>query len=593
MRPLGNSGLPTGYKRLEYIENSAVGAYINTGLPFATGYIRARISSQVDQDPNDAEYFTSVFHYVTGIIHPEYKGVDKSKNFLFYQETPDILTVEATGINSNNKWYFRHNVPAVATVIIDTENGYAEVDGVRRSCTPFVLEETVAALPIFARQAWYALTDLRYHAASNYTRVNSFEVTAKANGNIRRGNFVPALNPSGVPGMFDTVAKTFKKSATSTQFTAGMTLRQVRDMNLPVPGTVNTLSLSIPCEVYNDSEAWGAIEAAQQKGWTFTFYWTDVVAYLTPQLNAIVGSGNYTISYTYQTSKLRLVFALSLTEEQVDEVENLLESVLSSSIVVDMKWSNGLPVMAEYSPLEYVDCLKMITHDSVITTNALDVDADVMFVTEGTGTAGGYSFIHSTAVDTAYGNGRLVYTVRNWGSASYRMEMVNNSMNRDFFPTSPYESPLNIIAGQTIAFNPPSNRNARLNYHFHDCGYDVDGKFYQYEPSEKLTDINWGKMRVAFNNAEGQYLYWRIWSLKVRQNGVLTADLVPCVRKADGSPGFWCNVYKKFYDQSPIMTTELDLEEDDDNGVYYLTEEEIAALGLNEVEPPTELPAES
>lgn len=353
MIPLGNSGLPTGYKRLEYIENSAVGAYINTGLPFATGYIRARISSQVDQDPNDAEYFTSVLHYVTGIIHPEYKGVDRLKNFLFYQETPAILTVEATGMNSNNRWYFSHKVPEVATVIIDTENGYAEVDGVRRNFPPFVLEETVAVLPIFARQAWYALTDLRYHAAAKYTRVNSFEVMAKANGNVRHGNFVPALNPSGIPGMFDTVAKTFKKSATSASFTAGMTLRQVRDMNLPVPETVNTLSISVPCEVYNDSEAWGAIEAAQQKGWTFTFYWTDVVAYLTPQINDVVGSGNYTITYNYQTSKLSLVFALSVTNEQIEEVESLLDRALSSSIVVDMKWEDGLPIESlEETPVE-------------------------------------------------------------------------------------------------------------------------------------------------------------------------------------------------------------------------------------------------
>lgn len=167
-------------------------------------------------------------------------------------------------------------------------------------------------------------------------------------------NYIPALDPSGVPGMYDTEAttaeNTFKKSVTGTQFVAGMTLQQVRDMKLNAPGSIPSLSLSIPCEVYNDSEAWGVIEAAQQNGWAFTFYWTNVVAYLTPQLNDIVGSGNYTIAYDYRTNKLNLAFALSVTDEQLTEVESLLDRVLSKNIVIEID-----PFPIDCTRVEYLE----------------------------------------------------------------------------------------------------------------------------------------------------------------------------------------------------------------------------------------------
>lgn len=205
-------GLPIDYTHLEYLEQPNIQSWINTGLLFATGVIKARTSTPVDPDPTDSDRYTSVSHVVTGLEHtPPYAGVALLKNFKFYQETSDTLTAHINGISASNRYYFRNIVPNVATIIVDIENGYAEVNGLRRSFPAFVLEEVVTELPIFAVMVWYAPTDLRIGRCRKHTRVHSFEVTAKANGEVQHGNFIPALdNTTGQPGMYDTINRVFK-----------------------------------------------------------------------------------------------------------------------------------------------------------------------------------------------------------------------------------------------------------------------------------------------------------------------------------------------------------------------------------------------
>lgn len=237
--------------------------------------------------------------------------------------------------------------------------------------------------------------------------------------------------------------------------------------------------------------------------------------------------------------------------------------------------------MDGYMPLEYVDCCKIFSHDSIITTNALDVEADAQFVKTATGNEYvGFNLVASTKTDIVYGSKRLAYYVTGWNNGG--LKMVNDSANRTFFPTSPYYDPTNVINSKYDNHIPTAKNRGQ--YHIHDCGYTLKDEFYEFEPTDVLNNINWGEMRVV-SGTSNTGSHWRVWKLKVRQNGVLTADLVPCVRLEDGAPGFWCNVYKKFYDQVPVATTNLNWDEDDDNGVYYLTEEEIAAL---ETEPPVE-----
>lgn len=414
MIPLGNSGLPNGYKRLEYIESIGVntnGQYILTGVkPTPDTWIDCNMCPGLMQDKNVNFGFVAT--------------TNASKSF-------QLLISGNSGIGGAFYW---PPTGAMASVLMNPEWGVmgnfrlkdkkVYVNGIYKgtcSNTPWEATSVLGLGGIYATQ-----------------RSNTMFGTFKMGiGDELQVNFVPALNPSGIPGVFDTVAKTFKKSATSTPFTAGMNLRQVRDINLPVPGTVNKLSLSIPCEVYNDTEAWGAIEAAQQKGWTFTFYWTNVVAYLTPQLNDIVGSGNYTISYDYQTSKLSLVFTLSVTREQIDEVESLLESVLSKDVVTEIDEMPTGFTRLEYlqgSGAQYIVTTHQVTPETGVRAEYQEVEAGVV-VHEAVGTraSGKYWFVPRKAVNDAATNKQEFYYytpsftyLNNWGRVIAELNYKNS-----------------------------------------------------------------------------------------------------------------------------------------------------------------------
>lgn len=258
-----------GYMRVDFLENTGA-QWIDTGLLFATGNIKIRTSS--------ITMTHSTLNRVTGLLTHQYTGendVDKGKYFEAYQETATIFTVDITGI-----WrrYFNNNVPNVADVSIDIENGFVEVNGTRRSCTPLTFEQTAVTLPIFARKVWYGKTDLRAQTANTGVRIHSFEVEAKANGNVQYGNYIPALDSTGTPCMFDTVTKKPFYKTGSGQFIVGMTLEQVRRLRLPAPTILTELTLSLPWEAEFDDLAQAALQAAADKGWLLTLQYVPVEA---------------------------------------------------------------------------------------------------------------------------------------------------------------------------------------------------------------------------------------------------------------------------------------------------------------------------
>ena len=193
-----------------------------------------------------------------------------------------------------------------------------------------------------------------------------------------------------------------------------------------------------------------------------------------------------------------------------------------------------------YSSLEYVNIVKQFTHDSVITTNALDVELDVMTVHKSSDWSS-LNIIRSAYTDGTYGTSLLCYYTHGFFTS---LLMVNNSANKEFFTQSPGNQ-INSTYGRYV----PTCWNKRMHYHIHDCGVTANGTFYQFEPSEILTGINWGAMLVGSAGSSGGN-YLRIYRLTVRQNGVTTADLVPCLRESDGAPGLWCYVTHRFYAQN-------------------------------------------
>ena len=194
------------------------------------------------------------------------------------------------------------------------------------------------------------------------------------------------------------------------------------------------------------------------------------------------------------------------------------------------------------SPVEYIDATKEITHESSIMTNNVEVEADIQFIYGGSGetSKSAFHFIRSTSHDSHYGVSRLEISTPNY--SGFGLIIVTDSGNTTYFPTGG-NNPINAINASYSSKVP--NSRTRRQYRIYDLGYKVDGIFYQFEPNI-IKNENWGKMKL-FCTPGDKGSHWRMWRLKVKQNGETTANLIPCVRNADGAEGFWCSVYKKFY----------------------------------------------
>ena len=326
-------GLPTSYTRLEYIQTiTGKRAYIDTGYKIGKDvFLECDVCASNFGDYNVNFAFGAVcmpdyyrnFSYLAS-------GVGGLLPVAFYW--PITGAYSMSGASVTNKWG--------VMVRLQLQDRKFYYNGVLRTTFKDEEWESVGTLGI-------GPVDLNQmgHRSCRYG------VFRFGRGDVLLRNFTPVLSPSGVPGMYDTVEKIFMKSATTESFAAGLSLQQVREMKLPVPGEVNTLYLSIPYEAYNDPEAWGAIESAQQKGWTFTFYWADIFDYFTSKINAIVGAGNYKIFYNQAGRKLSLEFAAnSVTNEQIAEVESVLTSLLPPDLDLEIA-----EMPKGYRRLEYIE----------------------------------------------------------------------------------------------------------------------------------------------------------------------------------------------------------------------------------------------
>lgn len=95
-----------------------------------------------------------------------------------------------------------------------------------------------------------------------------------SNNGILQGNYIPALDETGTPCMFDTVTQTPFYNVGSDVFRVGMTVAQARQLNkLPAGG--GTLYISLPMTVFDDyanvtdEGINNAIDTAKSAGWNF------------------------------------------------------------------------------------------------------------------------------------------------------------------------------------------------------------------------------------------------------------------------------------------------------------------------------------
>ena len=93
-------------------------------------------------------------------------------------------------------------------------------------------------------------------------------------GNEIIRNLIPALDPTGIPCMFDTVTgQPFRNGGTG-QFITGLTLTQALNLAY-LPATGGSLTVSLPLEAAFDANVQSALNTAADKGWTITVQYRE------------------------------------------------------------------------------------------------------------------------------------------------------------------------------------------------------------------------------------------------------------------------------------------------------------------------------
>lgn len=99
----------------------------------------------------------------------------------------------------------------------------------------------------------------------NGVKIYAFSIFNDAAKDI---DYIPTLDASGSPCMFDTVSKqSFYNATTGADFTVGLTMNQALNLaNLPATG--GSLTVSLPLEAEFDATVQSALSAARARGWT-------------------------------------------------------------------------------------------------------------------------------------------------------------------------------------------------------------------------------------------------------------------------------------------------------------------------------------
>lgn len=95
-------------------------------------------------------------------------------------------------------------------------------------------------------------------------------------GDVEQCNLVPAVDPMGVPCMFDKTATAPKYNLGSRPFTTGIeTLDQLRQLARNLPSSGGSLSTSFPAAWNGNASANALVSVCNKKGWTLTITYRD------------------------------------------------------------------------------------------------------------------------------------------------------------------------------------------------------------------------------------------------------------------------------------------------------------------------------
>lgn len=243
-------GLPMTYTRLEYLECIG-GQWIATG-----------IVPKIGDEINGAFYRGKVTQ-ANHTIFSAGTGDNQLVAVMVYLESASQGWSDSFYIRYFNAVATRAIVPIRAKIKFEANNeGQIFINGeLKGVSTP--IGEVNNTLKLLKRD--------------DYTQffVGRIYYFALSRNNRPQLDYIPTLDPTGKPCMFDLITREpfYNAATTGPDFIVGMTLEQVRDLRLPATG--GQLTLSLPYEASIDGLAQAALEQARANGWVLTLQYDE------------------------------------------------------------------------------------------------------------------------------------------------------------------------------------------------------------------------------------------------------------------------------------------------------------------------------
>ena len=230
-----STGLPAGYLAAEFLEG--------TGTQYVSNVITLTSKRVVNLDymmiSGTAVNWSSVYGRNDG-------------QSMFYMNTNGTVRIDWDGKETKFTKIvmdIKHN--------FKIRNDILEIDGVKYILTGKGTTEKSGRIDL-------------WHVAllNGYISPGRFYKFYAESGDGATCNYLPALNSSGIPCMYDTIAHTSKVNAGTGAFIVGLTLAQARKLRL-LPSSGGTLKISLPTNWQEDEAVVNAISVAEANGWVF------------------------------------------------------------------------------------------------------------------------------------------------------------------------------------------------------------------------------------------------------------------------------------------------------------------------------------
>ena len=243
----GGDNLPAGYTRLDFLESTG-SQYIDTGLT-ANQASAFRVDCEINA--NSGVVSGAVFGAQNGGVYQDRAGWSEytagTQGWLFWGWTSESTVLPTPPTE-------RHRVELSQTGLYYNGSQLRNLSGNNGFRTSGICW-------LFARNRPDTVVT-KYHG-----KIYSFNFSQDGKPQL---NFVPVLDPTGTPCMYDTVSKQAFKNDGSGQFIAGFTLAQAAQLGRKLPSTGGSLTVSLPEGYEQDERVVESLTQAEAKGWVLT-----------------------------------------------------------------------------------------------------------------------------------------------------------------------------------------------------------------------------------------------------------------------------------------------------------------------------------